>query len=105
MTAIEQAIKEAGGYWKPDEELVFEGGIWVFNDGYYHLHHLLLIPSFWQALGKARGWKEDFYISMYKLSDDVEGKLWRRGCVSFYKHAFLDHLAEGKDAESFFAAL
>lgn len=47
-----------------------------------HLHD----PDFWKALGAARKW------------EDVNA--WR-----FHWHRFIDHLAEGKDVESFFASL
>jgi hypothetical protein len=47
-----------------------------------HLHD----PEFWKALATARKW------------EDVNA--WR-----FHWHRFIDHLADGKDAESFFAAL
>jgi hypothetical protein len=43
-------------------------------------------PDFWKALTTARKW------------EDVNS--WR-----FHWHRFIDHLADGKDAESFFAAL
>lgn len=50
----------------------------------------LMNPLFWQSLGKAMGW--------YKgdLGRDEWEKQW---------HYFIDHLAEGKDAESFFKDL
>jgi len=102
MTYIEQAIKEA----------VEKGG---YHEG-YHLAHfgdfgdvlfaadkgarsiavvvaeILLDPSFWQALGKARGW--DATVAIPVMQD------WLG-----YWHKFINHLAEGKDAESFFASL
>lgn len=84
MTHIERAIKEAGGYWKPDEEL-YEGGIWDFNDGHYHLHHLLLTPLFWQALARAKGYGDDYAEEM--------------------NHALIHDLHSGKSAEEFFATL
>jgi hypothetical protein len=43
-------------------------------------------PDFWKALAKARKWED--------------ANAWR-----FHWHRFIDHLADGKDAESFFAAL
>ena len=47
-----------------------------------HLHD----PDFWKALAKARKWED--------------ANAWR-----FHWHRFIDHLADGKDVESFFAAL
>jgi hypothetical protein len=70
----------------------FAGGAWrEQNEGYNglqlralteHLHD----PDFWKALAKARKWED--------------ANAWR-----FHWHRFIDHLADGKDAESFFAAL
>jgi hypothetical protein len=80
MNAIEQAIKEAvekGGY-----EITFDHEH-EYKHGSYG--RFLLDPSFWQALGKAKG--------------------WNIGTVEINWHRLIDHLAEGKDAESFFAAL
>jgi|HubBroStandDraft_4_1064222.scaffolds.fasta_scaffold03118_5 hypothetical protein len=115
MTYIEQAIKEA----------VEKGG---YHEG-YHLAHfgdfgdelfaadkgarsiavvvaeILLDPSFWQALGKARGWKEKC-ADCHKLSRSCrcEYPSFLDGEMYFW-HRFIDHLAEGKDAESFFKTL
>ena len=58
-------------------------------------------PSFWQALGKARGWppySPRGYVDNYE--DDLEDFSWK-----VYWHHFIDHLANGKDAESFFKEL
>jgi hypothetical protein len=57
----------------------------------------MLDRNFWQALGKARGWAEkgQFYWPNPKF---VEGWV-------FHWHRFIDHLSEGKDAESFFISL
>ena len=60
-------------------------------------------PLFWQALGKAMGWDE--YPS-FKLKSDIAGGTfcqmegWRARWFQF-----IDHLAEGKDAEEFFREL
>jgi hypothetical protein len=43
-------------------------------------------PDFWKALSTARKWEDT--------------NAWR-----FHWHRFIDHLADGKDAESFFASL
>lgn len=58
---------------------------------------IVLDPLFWQALGRARGWE---HIIETHLRADIIVLEWRD-----YWHRFIDHLAEGKDAESFFAAL
>ncbi len=90
VNSVQQAIREAaekGGYryrsWKVND---LEP-----NEGYNalqlralpeHLHD----PDFWKALATARKW------------EDVNA--WR-----FHWHRFIDHLADGGDVESFFAAL
>lgn len=72
--------------------------------------HHFLSPLFWQALGKAMGWKEEANLIItlesyntgpeHLLHQSMEAGYWR-----FYWHRFIDHLAEGKDAESFFSTL
>lgn len=52
----------------------------------------LLDPLFWQALGKAEGWDK------HSWGGKVE--LWK-----FEWHRFTDHLASGKDINSFFEEL
>lgn len=110
-SAIESAIEEA-----------VEKGAW--HDG-YHLQNfgdfgdvllaadkgarsiavvvaeIFLDPLFWQALGKARGWFEkNTFINTFWKGQPRTFPQWQ------YKwHRFIDHLAEGKDAESFFESL
>ncbi len=71
-------------------------------------YDILLDPLFWQALGKAEGWvvticwfcgkeceiafSEDSDCCNEKVSDEWEYR-W---------HSFIDHLAAGKDINSFF---
>lgn len=87
-------------------------------------------PLFWQALGKAMGWKDWFYSyyiansskvsfnghweEVQNLSDVPErfrgtSACRKHSCINQeyrnHWHNFIDHLAEGKDAESFFAEL
>lgn len=53
-------------------------------------------PLFWQALGKALGWGE-----LTVSRDD-----WTQQPKWLYEwHRFIDHLAFGKDTDSFFSAL
>jgi hypothetical protein len=86
MTAIEQAIKEAvKNGWRQPEPCDLEG-IPV-----YHKGDAFLDPSFWQALGKAKGWN---FASSHNYPD------WQ-----LQWHRFIDRLAEEKDAESFFSSL
>lgn len=59
------------------------------------LYACTLQPSFWQALGKSLGW-----VEMYSEAEGGRIETWPD-----YWHGFIDHLAEGKDAESFFNEL
>lgn len=54
---------------------------------------IVLDPLFWQSLGKGLGWKP--------LGADGDGNdNWL-----YYWHRFIDHLASGKDIDSFFTNL
>lgn len=96
---------------------------------------ILLMPTFWQALGKAMGWDKRREESAVRVEVDVkwfdkeptppitgvmelENRRRRvkyhieKACVwaemenwEFEWHRFIDHLAEGKDIESFFATI
>ncbi len=83
--AITKAIE--GGYEPRGLEVI---QCTTLHDEYYD--HYFLDPLFWQALGKAMGWEK-------RNSSDLfpEWHLqWRN---------FIDHLASGKDVESFFKEL
>jgi hypothetical protein len=157
MTSLETCIKE-----------VIEKGGWDYNptvekwkaltrttDGSYRTmadEFVLLQPSFWQSLARARGWSDSKYractmkMPFYArekmrgtgiiTGESRDGNCWyvrwdrtaagkqtkKGGMRLAYPkeniddkskdknwimvwHRFIDHLAEGKDAESFFAAL
>ena len=98
MTHIERTIKEAvekGGYDFSIED-------WKQGTGEEKpIEAAFLDPSFWQALGKARGWptfSPTGYFDNYE--DDLEDFSWK----VHWRH-FIDHLANGKDAERFFEKL
>jgi len=59
--------------------------------------HYLIDPLFWQALGKDEGWDEgEAHDEIYALAPHMQW-MWQ-----FKWHRFIDHLAEGKDIDSFF---
>lgn len=118
MKYLEQAIKDAveEGGWKPKwprcvplehfklrqvnpSSFTFgvpkHHGSWTLANEHKIIIEMAVVfldPTFWQALGKARGWRKDW---------PTEGSPdWL-----FHWHRFIDHLAEGKDAESFFESL
>lgn len=106
---MEKAIRKAveGGYVITDNpEFVF--GEWNMCRG-----HIFLNPPFWQALGKACGWSIKACVPFleHRLSATGHGGnvddniLWVDEEWQMHWHRFIDHLAEGKDAESFFNEL
>ncbi len=103
MTHIEKAIREAVE--KEGYRSDFTPSILMpIEDFVAHLAKVnaaVLDPAFWQALGKARGWKND---PRDVLRERMGGGIVAPPWISIW-HRFIDHLAEGKDAESFFATL
>lgn len=111
MSSIEQVIKEAvekGAYHKGHSPEISTNneGVWLqfyaapFTST-FHQSDIFLDPSFWQALGKARGWPA---LSRYK----GRYKYMEQGGVLNYVgkwHRFIDHLAEGGETEQFFKNL
>ena len=81
---MEKAIKKAinGGYKGCTDA--------VWNES------TLLDPLFWQALGKAEGWGKTMTSRSGVRMRDIYTVYW---------HDFVDHLAEGKDINSFFEDL
>jgi len=113
---IEDAITKAieGGYKQSDpllshaDKKIREGALLI------NKHIIILDPSFWQCLGKAMGWSEWKYCltdkptkdMMYGECEDMEDKTHKHqeGWI-FYWHSLIDHLASGKDIESFFNSM
>lgn len=114
MTYIEQAIKEAEaaglklpvGYQFVIATNARRFGQNTANEMFYMW--LLSKAETWQALGKARGW------NVYR-GDDQSHDCDALGCSSIAHilrtrwrhewHRFINHLAAGEDAESFFKSL
>ncbi len=111
---MEQAIKKAieGGY---------RYGFYLTEDGkktneekYNHaIKSCILDPLFWQALGKAEGWRQDpsrctgcQTIGCGKANHMTDCPEKNRP-VSWNEnwHKFIDHLAKGEDVDSFFKDL
>lgn len=122
MTHKEQVVKDAwdAGYRPPPyrgsktahyaQEF---GGIALYANkrsiysSHYNFASLFLDPAFWQALGKSRGWEEENGWSghVWGFEDGPDGE---NIIVMNWENAMLDfihHLADGKDAESFFKNL
>lgn len=101
MTSLEQAIRDAvekGGY---AVKYANADGLpdMYARDGYEIIaEQILLDPAFWQALGKARGW------GMFGEFDNDYRKIKYEEWLHNW-HRLIDHLASGKDVESFFATL
>ena len=64
------------------------------------LHRILLMPSFWQALGKAMGWGSSNMCPSCNQVDDIPKLDWFREW-----HRLIDALSEGKSIESFFSLI
>ena len=58
----------------------------------------LLDPAFWQCLGKAMRWASDLDLGRHGKKPSLIGYL-------MYWHQLIDHLAAGKDINSFFEKL
>lgn len=103
MTYIEQAIREAreAGWRLPGQERFH----YRLDTGEFceaALYGIFLDPTFWQCLGKARGWKID-----WEYVEDVSGSLGGRKTGEWLEnwHRFIDTIAEGRTAEDFFREL
>lgn len=94
MSAIEDAIRSAveKGYKDYSET----------SGSYTKKYHsdILLDPSFWQALSKAKGWEKYIEGSVEQSGSRFYEKNWKR-----YWHEFIDHLIKGDDVESYFNSL
>jgi hypothetical protein len=105
---MEKAIKLAiEGGWNGDSSRIAINGAGV--GVHYNNNETVLDPLFWQCLGKAMG--EDILpdkarVTMYQYDgvskDPIEVKVAPMTVWRAQMHHFIDHLAEGKDAESFF---
>jgi hypothetical protein len=103
MTHVEQAIADAlaQGYKPPLEQIPEAASFSALEISVAMKSDVFLDPAFWQALGRARSW-----------TTDEDGKYWQ-GTLAAWKanywkthwHNFIDQLAAGKDAESFFASV
>jgi hypothetical protein len=93
--AITKAIE---GGWKMSETET----IYVANNIPFVNDSFLLDPLFWSALGKSLGW-EVWDKKALEDSVAVGGKIKYWWQIMW--HRFIDHLAEGKDADSFFTNL
>ena len=103
MTYIEQAIKEAvdHGYQPNVERYPEMEGISPLQIAIAMQADVFIDPASWKALGKKRGWTTDDDFKYWQKSvAEWEDKYWKK-----FWHRFIDHLAEDKDAESFFKAL
>jgi hypothetical protein len=111
--AIEKAI-ESG--WKDRHVWGYEDNRIILLDdsgqraGSITFSDAFLDPTFWQCLGKAMHWPYEVETVRSVLVPRGSGKGFsdleeKHIAWKYYWHCFIDHLAEGKDAESFFQGL
>lgn len=112
--SIQEAIKKARVLgWVQKANTAITGDVMSIgreNDWKHFAHNLLLLgilddPSFWQSLGKTMGWRpvrQMIYSGEY--GSEISGIRETQGWL-YEWHRFIDHLAEGKTAESFFDQL
>lgn len=99
---IEKAIKLSvdGGY----KDVAIKDGHIVYYNACCN-DDIFLDPEFWKCLGKSLGWKDDKPSQTFTTEfGEISSKVLYRGYLSYWHH-FIDHLAEGKDPDSFFAEL
>lgn len=98
------------------EEVIKEAVASGWNNKYAHFYcplsdgqddHAFIDPLFWQALGRARGWKgiveyviEEKMEHESSLHIDSAWEVWQ-----YHQHRFIDALAEGRSVEEFFKEL
>ena len=97
MMTIQEAIEKAR-----------EGGYTIdpFHDPPRHIQaQYLLETSFWEALGRALGW--DHAMTTVRAVENGRPTIVTRAGHHWLSHwhHFIDDLAEGKTAESFFESL
>lgn len=90
--------------------------------GLYHTKEFLLDPLFWQALENAMNWKEETVSYSIKSKQytvvnspnivkcgahTITRRRWKKNAKPWlsHQHDFIDHLASGKNADSFFQDL
>ena len=103
MNALEQAIRDAigkGGWKHPYNDAESKEEIYQLAAHYWQ--DTCMDADFWRALGRARGWRH--YTANAKLTPA------HKTCTRFCNwkgewHRFVDWLAEGKSANSFFESL
>ncbi len=100
QTAIEKSIEGGWKYANINKRTLKVNGDFVTWEGkgtfdQRIIQVFILIPSFWQALGKSMGWAKDLTES---------GKPSQIGYLMYW-HDLIDHLAEGGSTESYFEKL
>jgi hypothetical protein len=110
-TYTERVIREAvgSGYGAPHAQI--NGDIIAYLPT-NNRSEMFLSPSFWSALGRARGWEDCRCEQCHDVFPE-----YHNGCVRcgksvrpdgfnrYHWHCFIEHLIAGKDAESYFAEM
>ena len=92
--------------WRPENR---SGHGWESVDEWWAKTAILLQPFFWESLGKALGYGEKKSARLILQDAPTSKRGWNVnkeiGVGELLQHRLIDHLAEGQDAESYFAAL
>lgn len=117
MTIQEAIMKAIEGGWKPNhlaQVMKFPTGAAVISENAF------TDPLFWQSLGKAMGWgilhcencgKKAVAVRKKKSAPEYWANCCERKLLSYgsssiaHWHRFIDHLANGKTAESYFQTM
>ena len=105
---MNDAIKRAtdADYKYHGDNLIYDDNLDQFcvtdgDGGFFAIRsEILLDPLFWQALGKAEGWTNNTEIIL-----SYEPTVQKMATWHFQMRCFINHLAEGKDIDSFFTQL
>jgi hypothetical protein len=108
-TATAQAIRKAiEGGWEPQNQnfsiAAISYRVQVIEKVKYK-ERFFLDLSFWQSLGKELGWNGRWMVQIFTDHDDQSATVDGAPRWKYELHRFIDHLVEGKDAETYFTEL
>jgi hypothetical protein len=86
--------------------------VFVYSEDVRFVHHydysfkaMLLRPSFWKCLERALHWDGEVVVEVQDDGENIREHSYLYPKWQWHWHKFIDHLAEGKDYESYFKKL